>query len=244
MVDDQLVREIDTVKNIVSLGRSARNKVNIKIRQPLSEMLVYVDDSNISKYQNQIIEELNIKKIDLVESPLEIIKYNVKPNFSILGQRFGKDLNYIIKHLKMISADEIIKKINMDGHIKIAEYKLVKDEIEIEEIPLKDYYSISSNQEIKVAINTNINQELREEGMIRDFIRAVQNYRKESDFEVEDRISLLILCKNDFYTALNNNLHYFKGETLCKEIKRVDELIDENKLNIQSLNIEIAVKRL
>ncbi len=118
------------------------------------------------------------------------------------------------------------------------------DEIEINELPLYDFLSISSNQSIKVAINTKIDKKLLEEGMVRDFIRAVQNFRKESDFEVDDRINLTISCNDDFYSALQNNIDYFKGETLCQEIKRVKNLNNDAKLKIDTQNIEIAIERL
>ena len=80
--------------------------------------------------------------------------------------------------------------------------------------------------------------------MVRDFIRAVQNYRKDSNFEVEDRIDLTICCKDDFYNALSNNVDYFKSETLCSNIQRVIKLENIDTLKIDSQNIEIAIKRL
>ena len=103
---------------------------------------------------------------------------------------------------------------------------------------------LAANASKTATINTKIDKNLLQEGMVRDFIRAVQNFRKESDFEVDDRINLTISCNNDFYSALQNNIDYFKGETLCQEIKRVENLNNDAKLKIKTQNIEIAIERL
>ena len=242
--NDELVNEIDAIKNIVSLGRSARNKVNIKIRQPLSEVLIYTNEKNLMKYNNQILDELNVKNVKFVDSPDEIVKHEIKPNYSILGQRFGSGLSKVVKELNSIPVEKILLDIKNDGEVSVIDHILSLDEIEINELPLYDFLSISSNQSIKVAINTKIDKNLLEEGMVRDFIRAVQNFRKESDFEVDDRINLTISCNDDFYSALQNNIDYFKGETLCQEIKRVKNLNNDAKLKIDTQNIEIAIERL
>ena len=105
-------------------------------------------------------------------------------------------------------------------------------------------FSISSSSLIKVAINTKLTESLIQEGIIRDFIRAVQNYRKESDFQVDDRIDLKIVCEDNFYLALENNLDYFKTETLCKNINRKEFIRGADTLKISSQNVELAIKRL
>ena len=243
LVNENLVKEIDCVKSIVSLGRSARNKVNIKIRQPLSEVLIYVENMHIEKYEQQISEELNVKSMKVLDDVNTILKYNIKPNFSILGQKYGKDLNSIINELKLLSTNKVIDELNKNQSIKVLGYELTKEDIDIEELAYKNY-SLSSNIDIKVAVNTQIDDSLFQEGMVRDFIRAVQNYRKDSNFEVEDRIDLTICCEDDFYNALDNNMDYFKSETLCSNIQRVIKLENIDTLKIDSQNIEIAIKRL
>ena len=94
IANDLLIHEIDTVINIVSLGRSARNKANIKIRQPLSEIVIYCDDkikTEIQRNKNQVLEELNLKSLRFVDVDTDLVTYLVKPNFAVLGQKMGKE---------------------------------------------------------------------------------------------------------------------------------------------------------
>jgi len=242
-LNDELVKEIDCVKEIVSLGRSARNKVNLKIRQPLSEVIIHCNNNDVKKYEQQIVDELNVKKITFVDELNLIVRFEVKPNFSVLGQRFGKDLQNIVKELKSLSTETIISELNSNKSIDILGNDLTKEEIEIIELPYENY-SLSTSSIIKVAINTQLDQGLIEEGIVRDFIRNIQNHRKESNFEVDDRISLNIVCDDKFYSALENNLNYFKTETLCKEINREESINSKNIFKISSQNVEIAIKRL
>jgi len=242
-LNDSLVEEIDCVKEIVSLGRSARNKVNLKIRQPLSEVLIYVNNDNVEKYKQQIIDELNVKDLMFVDEVKSIVQYEVKPNFNVLGQRFGKDLQSIVKELNLISNEKIISELESNKSIQILGHDLTKEEVNIIESSYKNY-SLSTSSLIKVAINTNLDESLIEEGIVRDFIRAVQNQRKESNFEVDDRIDLNIVCNDKFYIALKNNLDYFKSETLCKKITRKNSLIEGTSVKISSQNVELALKRL
>ena len=118
------------------------------------------------------------------------------------------------------------------------------EDFDIEELP-KENDSLSSNQNMKVAICTKLSQSLIDEGVVRDFIRNVQNHRKESGFEVEDRISIQITCQDEFFNALSNNIDYFKNETLCTNLDRVSS-IEGNKysLKINSQNVELGIKRL
>ena len=243
------VKEIDIVKEIVSLGRSARNKVNIKIRQPLQKVEICIPEIDmdfLKKYEQQILEELNVKEIKYVKNVKNILKYKLKPNFNILGQKFGKEIGAVLKKLNLESIDEIHKVFssNEDFIFDNGNYAINKDELIVDEIP-KDHCSLSTSLDIKISIDTNISSSLKEEGLVRDLIRFIQNHRKDCSFEVEDRIIVQIKCNELFYNAVSNNMEYFKNETLCKELNRVD-LIDsnENYLKINSQNVELAIKRL
>ena len=246
---DDIVEQIDVIKEIVSLGRSARNKVNIKIRQPLSKVQIFVSDidkKSLKRYETQILEELNVKEIEYVPDVECILNYKIKPNFNILGQKFGKDINKVIKAINTVSLNELQSSFlaNKEFLINDGEFSLNKEDVIIEE-NAKDDYSLSVSSNVKVSINTIISESLKEEGLVRDLIRFLQNHRKDCNFEVEDRIALDIKCDENFYNALSNNLSYFKNETLCNKIDRLDELYKkDNYLEIKSLNVELAIKRL
>ena len=247
--NDELVNEIDNIKEIVSLGRSARNKANLKIRQPLSNVDICISDGNdnfVTKYKKQILDELNVKDINIIKNSDEIANSVLKPNFSVLGQKFGKELNAIIAELKSISINKLMKAKESNENILIMDdkYTLTSEDFDIEETP-KENNSLSSNQNIKVSICTKLSDSLINEGLVRDFIRNVQNYRKESDFQVEDRILIKIVCCDSFFKALNNNIKYFKNETLCEELNRVDSIDGyKTEVKLNSQNVELAIKRL
>ena len=246
---EDVVKEIDVIKEVVSLGRSARNKANIKIRQPLSKVQIYIvniDMGLLEKYERQILEELNVKEIEYIKDVESILDYNMKPNFNILGQKFGKGISRVIKKINSIPIKELQLAFssNKDFFIENGEYVLTKEDIIVDEIAKEDY-SLSTSNNIKVSINTIISSSLKEEGTVRDLIRFIQNHRKDCEFEVGDRIVVDIKCDEVFYKALSNNIDYFKNETLCKKINRVDVMNQKNNyLKIKSQNVELAIKRL
>ena len=122
--------------------------------------------------------------------------------------------------------------------------RIISEDFDVEELAKKNC-SLSTDQNIKVSICTELTDKLINEGIVRDFIRNVQNHRKESNFDVEDRISIQIICDDKFYAALNKNIDYFKNETLCMNLNRVSIIDDmSNSLKISSQNVELAIKRL
>jgi len=225
MADDSLIHEIDTVINIVSLGRSARNKANIKIRQPLSEIVIYCDDKTkmeIDQNQEQVLEELNLKGLRFVNISTDLITYSVKPKFSVLGQKFGKEIKDVIYQIKQMSQSELIQKLKCKSSIPITVHgesvSLTGDDLTLVETP-KAGFSVSSNLSTIVGINTHISEELENEGIVRDLIRQVQNLRKDSGLKVEDRIKVELTCDKDIELALSENKSYFMTEVLAVDLR-------------------------
>ena len=249
LIDKDLVSGVDCIKEIVSLGRSARNKANLKIRQPLSDICVYLNgfnDTFIKKNKLQIIDELNVKEIKFIDKQQEIVKYELKPNFNILGQKYGKDMKEIISLLKNVDVDDFKEtlKTSENYSLKNDAFLITKEDVSIIEIPMDDY-SLSSSKDIVVSLNTKLSEELINEGIVRDLIRKVQNLRKEMDFKVSDRILLNINCSDIFYNALNDNVKYFKNETLCEDIVREtsNNIGNYEKITINSDVLSIMISK-
>ena len=249
-VNEKLVKDVDTIKEIVSLGRSARNKCNLKIRQPLSDIKVYLNNDNIdfieqNKYQIQ--EELNVKEVYFVKDKKDIVRYEIKPNFNLLGKKFGSDIKKVIKLISSIDFDEFSEKLdkNNDFHFDGTDFVINKEEVEINPVSIGDY-SLSENNEIVVAVNISLTKKLINEGLVRDLIRAVQNLRKELSFEVENRISIDIKCSLELFLALEENIDYFKNETLCIELNKVDAIKSSNseKITINSEKIDLQINKI
>ena len=229
-IDENILSEIDTVIQIVSLRRSARNKANIKIRQPLAELSIY--GNNLVKKvamnnKEEILEELNIKNLSFVDSQSKLVSYILKPNFQLLGQKYGKDIKEISSKILKIKDQDIINKIKqglcLEIELSSETIKILSNELIVEEIPVEGY-GISTSNDIVVGIFTEISEDLLEEGLIRDLIRQVQNLRKDSDFKIEERISIQIKGTDLLNSALNNHKEYFMNEVLGVSLDSVNSI--------------------
>tara|TARA_S200000501_G_scaffold13683_2_gene12136 strand:+ start:3794 stop:7099 length:3306 start_codon:yes stop_codon:yes gene_type:complete len=247
--DDQLVKNVDTIKEIVSLGRSARNKSNLKIRQPLSDIQIFISNDSIDfikKNKYQILEELNVKDIHFVDSIDKIVKYEIKPNFNLLGKKYGSDMKKIADMISNLDFNEFNNNLddNYNYFFKDTKFCVNKEEVEVNAKPVGNY-SLSENNGILVSVNVSLTQELINEGTVRDLIRKVQNLRKELNFEVENRINIEIKCSSNFYTALKQNIEYFKNETLCINLNKVDSINSSNfeKFTINSEKIDLLINK-
>ena len=217
LVNDELIWQIDTVKDVVSLGRSARNKANIKVRQPVSDISIYFKKENkydIECYKDQIIQELNIKDIKFVTNISDIVEYEIKPNFAIISQKYGDKKGDIIALINKSDKKDIIRKINANQECNLSkDYILTIEDLIINEIP-NEGYCLSSNNNAIVSINTILDDSLIDEGIVRDIVRKVQNLRKDSDFKVEDRININIISDDMIYKSINAHKKYFLDEVL------------------------------
>ena len=249
-INKELIEEIDLVKKIVTYGRSARNKVNLKIRQPLQSVSIFLKNqkySTVKKYEKQILEELNVKEILCIENLNELVTFEIKPNFNILGQKYGKDVSLIVKELKAQDVSDVIGKIGVNKQVSLCDDKfiLINEDFEIIENSYENH-SVSGDLNTKVSINCKLTNSLINEGIIRDMVRKVQNLRKESDFEVSDRINIMIKCNNEIFKTLEEYSDYFKNETLCSNIEKTEKIVFQNmtSFKIQSENIELGIKKL
>jgi len=219
-IDENVINEIDVVIQIVSLSRSARNKANIKIRQPLAELAIYAND-DIQKIainnKNEILEELNIKSLNFVANESDLVQYNVKPDFPTLGQKYGKDISRITAYLNDVDNEKLVQSVKSGKPVFIkgdeGELEILADELILQEMPMKDY-AISAGKHFIVGVNTLISEPLKQEGLVRDLIRQVQNLRKDSGLKVEDRIEIEINGSEELNNAVESYESYFMNEVL------------------------------
>ena len=239
----KIMEDIDTVKDIVNLGRSIRNKANLKIRQPLEDIKIFLDkvSPSISNYDNQILEELNIKEIFYVSKINEIVSYNVKPNFSNINRDYKVKKSNIISKINLLENDFILKELNTKNFVTIEGEKLTNDYFIIDEIPLENY-CCSSNKKLVASINTELSENLIKEGISRDLIRKIQNLRKDSNFKVSDRINLYINSEKNIIEAAFDNQNYIKNEVLALEVFFNDGTGEySSKFLINDLKVEISI---
>ena len=251
-IDLSLMDKVDALRRIIELGRSARNKASIKIRQPLAKIAFFIKDDNLFNFimdqQQVVLDELNIKMIIRVDNETELIKYKVKPNLPLLGQKYGSELQIIKQKLNGIDENELLKQIRNKNKYKIElkddEIYLGRDDLIFESESMEGYTS-SGDDNFTVGLTTQLNKELIQEGIVRDIIRHVQTMRKNANFAVEDRIKIYSLVDGPVWEAISSFEKLFKNEVLAVDLikeSKTGEYSETFKIGDQ--NIQFGIERI
>ena len=249
--NESIIKEIDDIINIVNLSRSARNKANIKVRQPLSTLNIYAKDDiskTINRNQKQIKEELNIKKINIVDNVSSILSYKIKPNFALLSQKYSSDMKLIIHSLNQLNHSDLIKQIESNKKIEISinseNIEIHEEELIIEEIP-NNGLCVNGNRDFKIGLDVEITEDLKMEGIIRDLIRQVQNLRKKSNLNVSDRIEFAFLGNQKIHDSIEKFKDYLMNETLIELISEDVEKLDfKEDFTIDNIKVSISISKI
>ena len=241
LCDTELENRMAIAQRVASISHSLRNDSNVRVRQPLSRVIVSVNDNteaeSLKKMSGIICEELNVKNLELVDSPDNLVQKSVKPNFKLLGPKVGKLMGKIAPVIEAFGDDQIknleqtgFERINIDGQ----EFKIQIDEINIQ-TSSKEGLAVYSDSDITVAIDLELTDELIDEGLARELINRIQNLRKDSGLAVTDRIDIYFENVPDRVSkAIHNKSEYISNETL------VVNLLDENDDNLITKEISIA----
>ncbi len=251
LVDDDLLIETDSVISVVALGRSARNKANIKIRQPLSEVVVSGDArmlAAVEKNRDQLLEELNIKSLRTDVPAESFIRRGIQPNLPLLGPRLGKMVGAVIKALEEKLAaghipEEVIGRSAVTIEVEGETVTLEPEEILVDEEGVSPYV-VATSRNLAVGINTELTNELIQEGTVRDLIRQVQNMRKEADLRVEDRIVVGISGDGHVEKSLMRFQDYFLAEVLGTRLfPKLDHPEHQKVVNLGGSDVSIHIAR-
>ena len=245
-IDKDLEKEMDLAYTIVKLGRSARNGANIKNRQPLSNMLVSTD-SLPGYYGDIITDELNIKEVEFGADLSTHVNFEIKPNLPVLGKKYGKLIPVIRKEIAARNQMELAQTIqngevvviNVDGN----EIELNNENLLVTMQGLEGY-AFAGEGSIGVVLDTNITDELREEGHVREMISKIQNMRKDKGFEVADKIKLYVADNDILLTVIKKYAEVIKKETLTQEIVYNTEVdYSDTVINGENLKMTVEVVR-
>ncbi|MBD3360779.1 isoleucine--tRNA ligase [Candidatus Peregrinibacteria bacterium] len=243
LISKELNKEIYLVRLIVNLGHSVRAQAKIKVRQPLSKVGIAlpedVDKKLIEAQKDVILEELNVKELTIIEEAGDIIEQSVVPNAKLLGPKYGADVQFIIKKVK-----EGDFEIMDDGRVKVGHFTLEQDEVEIG-FKGKEGFDVADDEGIVVALNTTITDELRKEGYAREIVRFIQEMRKDVDYQVDDRIYVLVDTEGEVDEAVTKFADYIKTETLADELQQSGDLEWDKEKNVEMNGkpVKIAVKK-
>ncbi len=226
-LDSELLEQTAIVQRIVGLGRAARNESRLKVRQPLGRLLVRVPDDAaeraVHRHGEQILEELNVKSIELLARDAELVSYRIKPNLPLLGKRYGKLIPAIRTHLATADAAAIAAAAAR-GETQYVEIAGERVELPPESLLIEtssaEGFACAEEGGYLVGLDTTLTDELKREGLARELVRAVQDARKQAGLEVADRIVLDIEGDAVVTDALDAHREYVMSETLASRWQR------------------------
>ncbi|WP_026708422.1 isoleucine--tRNA ligase [Flavobacterium frigidarium] len=248
-VNKSLESKMQKAQTISSLVLSLRKKEMIKVRQPLQKVMIPVLDNNqraeIEAISDLIKAEVNVKEILLLDDASGILVKQIKPNFKALGPRFGKDMGLISKEIQNFMAEQI-SEIESKGTIDVViagnSITLTQEDVEITSQDIEGWLVANSNG-ITVALDIVISPELKKEGIARELVNRIQNIRKDSGFEVTDKIKVYLQNNSVLEEAVAINAAYIKSETLTEELIFSDKLEDGAEIEFDEITTKIKITK-
>ncbi len=229
-IDGQLEERMALAERIVYLARAMRAKSNIKVRQPLRRIIIPITSAHmretISSVESVILDELNVKSVMYVDDDSEFVNKGAKPNFKAIGPKFGKDVKVVAELIKSMDSKQIKhleKAGSMDLRTDSKAFHVVLEDVEIYSQELSGWL-VESDGTLTVALDTELDDDLRREGIAREFVNRIQNIRKSAGFEVVDRIRVIIECPDEFTDAVTKLSEYIRSETLAIELSTTKKL--------------------
>ncbi len=225
-IDEELVVNMDLIIQICGLGRSARDKAGIKLRQPLKEAKVVTDEARLERiepFREIIKDELNVKELSLSTKKEDLVNYEVAPLPHLLGKKFGKLYKKICEAVSNAETDEIVQRIEKGESTEILVddqvITLLPQEVEVRTRPLEGY-ALSEDQDIIVGVSTTISEYLKQEGLAREIVRRIQNQRKDAGFDIDDQIVTYYEAGPKLSKVFITQKDYITSETLSTALQQ------------------------
>ena len=245
-IDKELESNMEEVLKMVVMGRACRNAANIKNRQPIGKMFVKSQVTLPEFYQEIVEEELNVKTIEFTDDVREFTSYTFKPQMRTVGPKFGKLLNGIREALINLDGNAAMDEIKATGALKLEvngeEISLLEEDLLIDMAQMEGYVSESDNK-MTVVLDTNLTEELLEEGFVRELISKIQTMRKEADFEVTDKIKVYYKGTEKAEAIFAEHVVQIGGEVLATEVISGTLSGYVKEWNINGEKVTLAVER-
>jgi isoleucyl-tRNA synthetase len=251
LIDKALEERMEIAQTISSMVLSLRKKTNIRVRQPLNRILIPLTEKDLKEkieaVKTLILSEVNVKEIEYSEDDTILVKH-IKPNFKLLGPKFGKMMKSLSSALTALSKTEI-SQFEKEGVITVSlegqDFQIAVSDVEIitQDIP---GWQISTTGKLTVALDVTISDELRDEGLARELVNRIQNIRKESEFDVTDKIVITIEKNSDLIKAVEKNYTYICSETLAEKLVFEDRILNNKGSEvelIEGMSIRVAVQK-
>lgn len=242
MLDTALEEKMDLVKNLVTLGRASREKVKIKVRQPIQKVLV---DASYEEIMGDLVplmkEELNVKEVVFSSDLQQYISYRLKPNLPVLGRLLGAKMRFFQKELAQLDAKEVVESLHLGKEVTMnldGEPFTLSEEHVLITIDSKEGFDVESHEGLFIILDTQLTDELIEEGFVREFISRIQQMRKANDYEMMDHIRIFYTATETLTKAIENHAEFIKSETLADELVcEAKEGMKEETLNGEATSL-------
>jgi isoleucyl-tRNA synthetase len=249
LIDKNLERKMEQAQTISSLVLSLRAKEKIKVRQPLQKIMIPVNSTtqkeDILAVADLVKHEVNVKEVELLEDASDILVKQIKPNFKALGPRFGKDMKLIANAIQNLKPEDI-KQIEEKGELGIEingkSINLERNDVEITSQDIEGWL-VANQGAVTVALDVTISEALKEEGIARELVNRIQNLRKDSGFELTDRIEVYLQSEVAIENAIKQNLEYIKLETLTEELHLVAQLDTGVDISFDAINSKLHIQK-
>ena len=249
MVNKDLERKMQLAQKISSLVLSIRQKEKIKVRQPLQKIMIPVLDEeqrrDIEAVSNLVKSEVNVKEIAMLDDASGVLVKQIKPNFKVLGPKFGKDMKAIAAQVSALGQEDI-QKMEREGELMLQleniTVNLQLTDVEISSQDLEGWL-VASSGPLTVALDVTIDETLKKEGIARELVNRIQNLRKESGFEVTDKIDIKILKDGLVENAVSSNVDYIKTETLTAELNFEEKLEEGVAIAFDEVNTKLFIQK-
>ena len=253
LINSNLEEKVDIAQQITSMVLSLRQTNKLKVRQPLQKIMVPVLNEKFEEQlldvKELILSEVNVKELEILKDTSGVLVKKIKPNFKTIGPKYGKHMKAIAAMVNSWGSDEIAKieaEKGWNGEVNGENISLELSDFEIstDDIP---GWLITTQGELTVALDVTITEDLKNEGISRELVNRIQNLRKDSDFEVTDRINIKLKGANKLSEAIANNKQYICNETLANGIDFVEELDEKSSTKIdfdKDISIFVAVEKM
>src|SRR5579883_3040365 len=248
LLDEALLAEMALLREVVELGRAARNKAGLKVRQPLAELLVKLPDSAdqaaVARLVGQIQDELNVKNVRFVDNLGDLVTYSVKGKPQLLGPKYHRNAPKVMEALRNANAAQIARQVQAGQNVTVDGYTLAPEEVDVS-VSDRPGLSIATDVNVAVAVTTTLTPELVQEGLARELVHRIQTMRKAADFQIEDRITTYYEAPPAIKDVFDNFGGYIKQETLSRQLCPGPGPADayRESLSLDGHRVELAVSR-
>lgn len=237
LVNEKLEKEMAAVQQVVELGRSVRNSTSLKVKQPLGglSLMSLNNDINWNLYEDIIKDELNIKQFELIDNEGKFVSTKVKLDFKKAGAKFGKQSNSINVWLQSLSETQIQQFMQV-GFIEREETNIAIEDVQIEKIA-RDGYASASNGVYTVTLNISLTEELLQEGMARELIRAIQAFRKQLNLPIDLRVDITVKADKELQTVFEKYKQMLQQNLLMRHLLIKEDISEGTEIQVAGYTI-------